>query len=99
MLDTPAKLINAVKELLPQNWKSGHPKIDWPDRFVPQRWLNDFIAYRQRWNVNYNQLQGIPLIEVQSGRRNYLWKVSMSNRPLLTDYRSDRISEEMNIEM
>ncbi|XP_057316917.1 sacsin-like [Hydractinia symbiolongicarpus] len=78
LMDDVTTSIRAVKDNLPQEWLSKNDKVCWPDRsnYPTKDWPASLLAHRQRNNISFGLLDGVPLVPVVEGNQRYLCKLS-----------------------
>ena len=91
-MDNWNKLAQTLRQLIPNHWKNAPQLVAWPDGNVKQQWLSEFTAYRKKRNIPFSNFTGIPLIRVKNQGREFLWKINVNPKPLVSSYLFSNIS-------
>ena len=91
-MDNWNKLAQTLRQLIPNHWKNAPQLVAWPDGNVKQQWLSGFTAYRKKRNIPFSNFTGIPLIKVKNQGREFLWKINVNPKPLVSSYLLSNIS-------
>ena len=91
-MDYWTKLAQTLRQLIPNHWKNAPQLVAWPDGNVKQQWLSEFTAYRKKRNIPFSNFTGIPLIRVKNRGREFLWKINVNPKPLVSSYLLSNIS-------